>query len=215
MHLSRRSFLVGSSLAALASSRLVSARGSSSPSRRSMTSSGASAARRPSAGATYADIRIVAPSPRGGRDARGSHRARVVERPGVRARRARVIAGGAWGFSATPIVSSPRPSVSRGSRGRHRGRPTRRSTPCRSCSRRSRRTSMSGRHRSSRTRSRSHSKTRPSCCSRSTARRQGPGVKFATASYRGDRRVGSCSPRPSACAMSSKSFPCASGRATR
>ena len=104
MHLSRRSFLVGSSLAALAGSRLVSARGLvTEPTLDDILKRALAAATK--AGATYADIRIVRHRHEAVRDARGSHRARVVER-GEYGLGVRVIAGGAWGFSATPIVSS-------------------------------------------------------------------------------------------------------------
>ncbi len=103
MHLSRRSFLVGSSLAALAGSRLVSARGIvTEPTLDDILKHALAAATK--AGATYADVRIVRHRSEGvgTREDRVEHVSSNEEYGlGVR-----VIAGGAWGFSATPIVSA-------------------------------------------------------------------------------------------------------------
>jgi TldD protein len=101
--MNRRSFLVGSSLAALATPRLLSARGLLvEPKLDDIVQRTLAAAAK--AGATYADIRIVRR-----RDESIAAREDRIERVssseeygiGVR-----VIAKGAWGFSATPVVTA-------------------------------------------------------------------------------------------------------------
>src|SRR5437867_7479322 len=103
MTLSRRSFLVGSSLAALAAPRIVTARGLlTEPTLDDLVRRGLAAAQK--AGATYADVRVV-------RLRRESVRAREDRVEAVAASEeygfgVRVIAGGAWGFAASPNVTA-------------------------------------------------------------------------------------------------------------
>ncbi len=101
--MNRRSFLVGSALGALAAPRLVSARGLLvEPKLDDLVQRALAAATK--AGATYADVRVVRR-----RNENVSAREDKVERVsssdeyglGVR-----VIAGGAWGFAATPVVTA-------------------------------------------------------------------------------------------------------------
>src|SRR5262245_10011855 len=102
MKLSRRSFLVGSSLAALATPRLVAARGLlTDPKLDDLVKRGLAAATK--AGASYADVRVV----RHRRESVATREDRVErvsfsDEYGVGVR---VIAGGAWGFAATPTVT--------------------------------------------------------------------------------------------------------------
>jgi TldD protein len=101
---SRRSFLVGSSLGAvaLAGSRLVSARGLlTAPGLDDIVKRALGAATK--AGATYADIRIV----RHRRESLSTREDKIerVDASEEYGLGVRVIAGGAWGFAATPIVT--------------------------------------------------------------------------------------------------------------
>ena len=99
MGLTRRSFLVGSSLAALAAPRLVHARGLLvAPQLDDLIQRALAAASK--AGATYADVRLVRRRSEG-LAVREDRVERVYsgEEYGVGVR---VIAGGAWGFAATP-----------------------------------------------------------------------------------------------------------------
>src|SRR5688572_4232966 len=102
MMVSRRSFLVGSSLAVLAAPRLISARGLlTDPTLDDVVKRALTAATK--AGATYADVRIV----RHRRESVATREDRVErvsysEEYGIGMR---VLAGGAWGYAATPTVS--------------------------------------------------------------------------------------------------------------
>ena len=103
MKVSRRSFLVGSSLALLATPRLISARGLlTDPTLDDVIKRALGAATK--AGASYADVRIV----RHRRESVATREDRIErvsynEEYGIGVR---VIAGGAWGFSATPTVTA-------------------------------------------------------------------------------------------------------------
>src|SRR5262245_10312056 len=103
MKLSRRSFLVGSSLAALATPRLVAARGLlTDPTLDDIVKRALGAATK--AGASYADVRIV-------RHRRESVNTREEKVERVASTEAyglgvRVVSRGAWGFSATPVVTA-------------------------------------------------------------------------------------------------------------
>jgi len=102
MKLSRRSFLVGSSLAALAAPRLVSARGLlTDPKLDDIIKRALAAAKK--AGASYADIRIV----RHRRESISSREDRIerVSFSEEYGAGVRVLRGGAWGFAATPNVT--------------------------------------------------------------------------------------------------------------
>ena len=103
MDLSRRSFLVGSAVVALTAPRLVTARGIiTEPTLDDIIKRSLAAATK--AGATYADIRIV----RHRRESVGTREDKVerVSSSEEYGLGVRVIAGGAWGFSATPIVTA-------------------------------------------------------------------------------------------------------------
>ncbi|HEY5924353.1 MAG TPA: TldD/PmbA family protein [Kofleriaceae bacterium] len=103
MRLSRRSFLVGGSLAALAIPRLVSARGLlTDPTLDDVVKRALGAATK--AGATYADVRVV----RHRRESVATREDRVErvsfsDEYGIGVR---VLAGGAWGYAATPTVTA-------------------------------------------------------------------------------------------------------------
>jgi TldD protein len=103
MRLTRRSFLLGTSAALLATPRLVTARGLlTDPTLDDVVKRALAAASK--AGATYADIRIV----RHRRESIGTREDRVEyiggsEEYGLGVR---VIQGGAWGFAATPNVTA-------------------------------------------------------------------------------------------------------------
>jgi TldD protein len=103
MKVSRRSFLVGGSLAALAIPRLASARGLlTDPTLDDIVKRALGAATK--AGASYADVRIV-------RHRRENVMTREDRVDGVSYSEEygigmRVIAGGAWGFAATPSVTA-------------------------------------------------------------------------------------------------------------
>jgi TldD protein len=103
MRLSRRSFVFGGSVAALVGPRRVDARGLlTEPTLDDILKRALAAATR--AGATYADVRIV-------RHRRERVRAREDRVEGIGSSEdyglgVRVIAGGAWGFAATPSVTA-------------------------------------------------------------------------------------------------------------
>src|SRR5438034_7274196 len=103
MSISRRSFLVGGSLAAIARPRLTSARGLlTDPTLDDIIKRALDTAT--AAGATYADVRIV-------RHRRENVAAREDKIERVSSSEdygvgVRVIAVGAWGFAATPVVTA-------------------------------------------------------------------------------------------------------------
>jgi TldD protein len=103
MNVTRRSFLVGSSLAAIAAPRLLSARGLlTDPTLDDIVKRALATATK--AGASYADVRVV----RHRRESVGTREDRVErvsfsEEYGIGVR---VISGGAWGFAATPSVTA-------------------------------------------------------------------------------------------------------------